>query len=356
MEEVKRIKRNRVIKAILGTIISVVFIVSVIVIGFKVLKDYNNKSKLLYTVVYYDDNIPGSKYDIDIYNNKIMLGKTDFCSAVDCEETVEEKKDLKYSSENVNKFIRFIETHYNKTKIEVHKKEMSDKEQEVFTGFILSESFFELAIEDYSYKVEYTESDELFYTIYLKDNGSILVYKSSVDENFDVTNIDKYDINFSKDNMNKLKEYIISLMTNDSKAAYKNATIRKDEEDIINSITSNDESFLNKDNKVSLSYTISYSGINCLTPTLYLYSDNTYEYYYTFGVDNQRIVPKTGSYNIDILDIITTREEVNDYMAGVYTITDANKKSYSISVGNNKINNLLKTLNAPLAKCLEQQN
>ncbi len=357
MNEVKKIKRRRVIKAILGTILLLALLVLLSIFAYWFIKTYNNKSKLLYNIEYYDDSIPGKKYDIDVYNNKIMLGETHFCSAVDCESTIKEKKDLKYSTDNVSKFIRFIETHYNKIKIELHEDQMNDREKEIFLGLTLGEKIFEVAIEDYAYKVEFTEDDNLGYMIYLKENDDILVYKLSVNEDYDIAEIEKYNIDFSKENMGVLKNYIISLMSKDTNVVYKSSTLRKDEENLMMSIIKNDESLL-KDikNQAKLSYVISYSGIDCLTPKLYLYSDNTYEFYYTFGSDDQVLKPKTGTYNVNILDIINTSEKTTDYGMGVYTILDkSTDKSYHISPLDNKINNLFKTLNISLQKCLEQQ-
>lgn len=357
MEEVKKIKRKRVIKAILSTVLVLAFLTILTLFSYKFIKTYNNKSKLLYSIVYYDDGVPGAKYDIDVYNDKIMLGSTHYCSALDCEATVDEKKDIKYSKENVNKFIRFVETHYDKVKIELHEKDLSEREKEIITGLRISELFFEIAIEDYAYKVEYSETEELGYTIYLKENNDILVFKYTINEDYDITNIEKYNVEFANDNKKLLKEYIVSLMKKDETVAYKSSTLRKDEKDLMMSVIKNDESLLNNSSKVKLAYTIDYSGINCLTPKLYLYSDNTYEFYYTFGIDNQVLIPKTGIYNDDILDIINTSEKTTDYTLGVYTILDnTNNKSYTISTSDIKINKLLKNLDISLSKCLEQQN
>ena len=44
-------------------------------------------------------------------------------------------------------------------------------------------------------------------------------------------------------------------------------------------------------NDSKLTYTITFNGLNCQTPVLYLYSDNTYEYYYTFSANGEPLIP-----------------------------------------------------------------
>lgn len=357
MDEVRKIKKRRVVKAIFTTIILLALLTLFVFASYKFITYYNKKSKLLYNIVYHDDAVPGSMHDIDVYNDKIVIQSTSYCSAKDCEAKVGDKEDLKYKQENVDKFIKFIETHYNKTKIKLSESELSDREIEVFSGLFIHENLFEIAIEDYEYRLEYSDSQDLGYMIYLKENKDILVFKCSINENYAITKIEKYNIDFSSDNMKILRDYIISLMKNGEKIASVGGTLRKDEEPLVNSMIKNDESLLKDVNKVSLSYVVSYSGINCLTPKLYLYSDNTYEYYYTFGTIDEKVIPKTGTYNANIENIINNSPKADTTNGIYYTISDKkNNNSYIIDVTNKELNNLLRTLNVSLAKCLEQQN
>lgn len=123
--------------------------------------------------------------------------------------------------------------------------------------------------------------------------------------------------------------------------------------------------YSNKPSKAQLLYTISFNGINCPTPILYLYDDNTYEYYYTFEVGNNTPRPKTGTYNYDITKIIdnnnnnNNEEEVSSEspwltIGPYYTIKDNSGNEYDIYSSNDELQQLLKQLNVKLSVCLEQ--
>lgn len=67
------------------------------------------KNNIIYQLTYFmDDFEPASKYDITVYENKVEISETGFCSGVDCEETKYEKIILNYSKENINKLQEFI--------------------------------------------------------------------------------------------------------------------------------------------------------------------------------------------------------------------------------------------------------
>jgi len=108
-------------------------------------------------------------------------------------------------------------------------------------------------------------------------------------------------------------------------------------------------------NEAKLIYTITYNGIDCPTPTLYLYSDNTYEYYYTYTTENKKLTPKTGTYNYDIKNLI---ENINNYeqdYAGAYKIKDANETEYTTYSSNKELKELLKSIDVKLGTCLIQE-
>ena len=131
----------------------------------------------------------------------------------------------------------------------------------------------------------------------------------------------------------------------------------KNEISLFKSIVENNEEYLNNyENEAKLAFTISYRGINCLTPVLYLYDDNTYEYYYTFSSSDKPLTPKTGKYEVDINQIIANLDNHSDldkYI--VYTIKTEDGTTYEISAGNEEINNFLDSLSITLAMCLEQE-
>ena len=118
----------------------------------------------------------------------------------------------------------------------------------------------------------------------------------------------------------------------------------------------NNESYLNNiENEVKLAYTISYSGMNCPTPTLYLYNDNTYKYYYTFSTDNEKLISKTGTYNYDIKKIINNIDKYEENNFGTYSIKEENGKNYTTYNTNTELQELLTSLDITLEKCLKSQ-
>ena len=315
------------------------------------------KAEPLYTLTYYDDYIPGSKSDIQIYNDKVEITTTKFCSAVNCNPKTETEI-FKYSKENIEKLITFINNNFS-NKIKINANELTKRQEEVITGLLLGEYFFETNIEEYKYKIEYSKNDNLSYDIYFKEDNSILVKKLKINNDYDIVKIDTYSLNFSKESIKVLTDYIEKEIKNNNKNSniiYKYSTLKKDEINIFNSIVENDESYLkNIENEPKLSYTISYNGINCPTPILYLYSDNSYEYYYTFATDDQKLIPKTGTYNYDITKIIKNIDKYKENNFGPYTINDANGNNHTTYNTNTELKELLNSLNLTLEKCAVQQ-
>ncbi len=346
-------KRKYVILIVLAVI------VAIMAIGISIYFYYDNLSldgNNLYEVTYYDDGIPGSKSVITVYENQVDLTTTHFCSAVDCNNSTK-KETFTYSKENQAKLKSFMASNFHGRNIELHQNNLSDYQQEVLTGMTLGEYFFEVSVEKYQYKLEYSESDNLSYIVYLKENDTILVKKLTINNDYSITNVTTYPLNFSKDNLKVIVDYIKKESSNEEgHVIYKNPTLKKDEVNIIKSITDNDETYLNGvEDTPKLAYTITYSGINCLTPTLYLYDDNTYEYYYTFTSDDEKLIPKSGIYNYDISKIIKdSNDDLDDF--AWYNITDnKTNKDYTISVHNKELSELLGSINVKLGQCLIQQ-
>ena len=108
-------------------------------------------------------------------------------------------------------------------------------------------------------------------------------------------------------------------------------------------------------NDSKLTYTITFNGLNCQTPVLYLYSDNTYEYYYTFSANGEPLIPKTGTYNYDITKIINNINKYKENNTGTYYIKDNNDNNYQTYNTNIELQEFLKSINITLEKCLEEQ-
>lgn len=344
-------------------IILIVVIVIIIGVGIAIFFPFNFKNKTsgttLYKIVYYDDGIPGSKYDISIFdNNKIEIVETSYCSALDCDSTTT-KEDFNYSKSNFEKLKTFIDNNFSKEQIELHPNELTDKQKEVMQSLLLGEYFFEISVEEYKYKIQYSESDNLSYYIYIKNDDSIIVKKVKTNDNYDITNVNTYSLDFSQKNKTILTDYALKELKKDKdkgNVIYKNSLLRKDEINIFNSITKNDESYLNNAENVKLSYTISYEGIDCDTPNLYLYSDNSFEYD-TFAINesNEQIL-KSGIYNYDIKKIIDNIDKYKDDNHEPYSIIDENGNKYITYSTNSELEELLSSLNVTLKKCLVSHN
>ena len=312
---------------------------------------------ILYEIIYYDESIPGSKYDISVQkNNKVEITTTHFCSAIDCEPTTE-KEIFNYSKDNLEKLKIFINNNFSNNYVEVHDNKLTDRQKKVIHALLQGEYFFEKNVEEYKYKIEYSKNDSLSYDIYFKNDNSILVKKLKINSDYDIVSVDTYALNFSQKNKAKLNDYIEKEVKKENKnVIYKYSTLQKDEINIFNSIVKNNESYLNNiENEVKLAYTISYSGMNCPTPTLYLYNDNTYKYYYTFSTDNEKLISKTGTYNYDIKKIINNIDKYEENNFGTYSIKEENGKNYTTYNTNTELQELLTSLDITLEKCLKSQ-
>lgn len=342
-------------------IILIVVIVIIIGIGIAMFFSFNFKNKTtgttLYKIVYYDDGIPGSKYDISIFNNnKIEIVETSYCSALDCDSTTTTEK-FSYSKSNFEHLKAFINDNFSNNQIELHPNELTDKQKEVIQGLLLGEYFFEISVEEYKYKIEYSENNNLTYDIYIKEDDSILVKKLKINDDFDIVDVNTYSLNFSQKSKTILTDYVLKEIKGDkNNIIYKNSTLRKDEINIFKSIVENDESYLNNAGDVELSYTISFNGINCNTPTLYLYSDNSYEYYYTFGTNDNKLIPKTGIYNYDIKKIIDNIDKYKENDYGPYSIIDENGNKHFTYNTNSELKELLTALDIKLETCIISNN
>lgn len=344
-------------------IILIVVIGIIIGVGIAVFFPFNFKNKTsgttLYKIVYYDDGIPGSKYDISIFdNNKIEIVETSYCSALDCDSTTTTEK-FSYSKSNFEHLKAFINDNFSNNQIELHPNELTDKQKEVMQSLLLGENYFEISVEEYKYEIQFLESENLSYNVYIKNDDSIIVKKIKTNGDYDIADVNTYSLNFSQENKTILTDYTLKELKMDkseNNVVYKNHLLRKDEVNIFKSITKNDESYLNNLKNVKLLYTISYEGIDCDTPKLYLYSDNSYEYY-TLGInESNNLILKSGIYNYDIKKIIDNIDKYKENDYGAYSIIDENGNEYITYNTNSELKELLETLNITLETCLVSNN
>ena len=363
-ESMEQINDNNIIQKKRKNPLLIIAIVIVAFIGIGIILstifNFNTpqlSTNVFYNITYYDDLTPGSKYEISVQDNGVEITKTSFCSYVNCSPKTE-KEIFNYSKENIEKLKTFINNNFsNNYYIELNDNELTERQKEVIQGLLLGEYFFETNVEEYKYKIEYSKNDSLTYDIYFKNDNSILVKKLKINSDYDIVSVNTYSLNFSQKNKNILFDYVEKeVKKENNNIIYKYSTLQKDEINIFNSITENNEAYLNNiESKAKLTYTISYNGINCPTPTLYLYSDNTYEYYYTFGTDNEKLIPKTGTFNYDITKIISNIDKYEENSFGPYLIKEENGKNYTTYNTNTELQELLTSLDITLEKCLEQQ-
>ena len=111
----------------------------------------------------------------------------------------------------------------------------------------------------------------------------------------------------------------------------------------------NNESLLELENRIALLYTISYRGINCLTPELYLYSDKTFFFSDDKYVDNDN---KDNSYDYDFSKIINNIDKYkSDKSLDYYVIESADGTVYRTNSNNVELMSFLKSLGIRLEQC-----
>lgn len=348
-------KKNTLLTILIILAILLIISISMFVIYNKYFKEHG---EILYKLTYHEDLwVPGSTNEITVYEDKIEISTTMFCSTLNCKNKKLKKEILTYSKDNINSFINFITTNFlsdnNENNIELRDSGMNKYQRNIMRMLFVGEYFFETNIEEYKYRIEYSKSKSLKYNIYYKDNGSILVKKTEIDNNDDITNRETHTVDFSTENLNFLKNYMEDskndiVTINNFSSPY--------QANIINSMIKNDESYLNNVHKAdNLLYTISYYESNCIGPTLYLYNDNTYDYYYKYPNNNEKLVPKTGTYNYDIQTI--NIDNVSKDKVSMYMIKDnLNNTAYTTYPKNDKLMEFLNSINVEMNVCLKKLN
>lgn len=357
--------KNKWGSIVLGVSALVASVVGVYILFFsvespQVIENENEKKEeVLYRFVYNDDYIPGSEYDISIYEDRFEVDRTRFCSALDCESSKDKTKVFKFSKDNMKKLIDFVSDDLvleKGVKNEIYLSELNGYQNNVLESLVLDEYLFEVVVEKYKYTFSYGASDEEEYHFYFKEDDSILVKLLKINDEYDIVGIDTYSIEFNKNNMKKLFAFANDLKEkNNGESFHKSGSLYKNEKNIYLSLIKNDESYLNLDN-VNLLYELSYNGINCYTPYLRLYSDNTYEYYYTFTVGNKAPTPIEGIYDYDIESIINSVDLYEENERGPFTIKKYDGKSYKTYDTNVYLSEFLTTHQINLQTCVIQED
>lgn len=250
-------KNNKTLKIIIITLLFLIILAIVGVIYFNKMNDINDEKNIIYEISFFDGGEPGTNRDIKIYKDKVKINITHACSAVNCKSKTE-KRTQNFSKESIDKLKKFVETNFS-TKLNGNKvviygtKQLNLYQKDVIYSLEGGESNFEINVEEYKYKIEYHENDNLDYFIYFKDDNSILVKKVLNNK------ITTYKVNFSEENMNRLNNYIEKMIEpepdfpiiwryskkcNISDELFKRYGVSEEEMYIINSIIENNESIL----------------------------------------------------------------------------------------------------------------
>ena len=250
-------KNNKTLKIIIITLLFLIILTILGVIYFNKMNDINDEKNIIYEISFFDGGEPGTNRDIKIYKDKVKINITHACSAINCKSKTE-KRTQKFSKESIDKLKKFVETNFS-TKLNGNKvviygtKQLNLYQKDVIYSLEGGESNFEIYVEEYKYKIEYHENDNLDYFIYFKDDNSILVKKVLNNK------ITTYKVNFSEENMNRLNNYIEKMIEpepdfpilwrysrkcNISDELFKRYGVSEEEMYIINSIIENNESIL----------------------------------------------------------------------------------------------------------------
>lgn len=169
-----------------------------------------------------------------------------------------------------------------------------------------------------------------------------------------------YTITIDEDLLAETKELIYDLLNKEDKNETNNhyCYYLGDNKEICNINTVNKiKELLNKFDKMKrqLLFKLEGTQLKCPSSKLYVYNDNTYEYYYTHSSSNKEIIPKTGEYQYNINYIFDSDIAAHEVSSGsVYAYTDAsNKVRYLENI--KTIDDFLKEININVNTCTIEQ-
>ena len=85
-------------------------IIFVVIVAFWSLSSHSildKKNKVLYKITYEDENIPGNRYEIKIFEDEINITETKYCTVDNCKNLVREYQQ-KFSKSNMNKLKKLL--------------------------------------------------------------------------------------------------------------------------------------------------------------------------------------------------------------------------------------------------------
>ena len=338
-------KRNLSIALIvLALIVLLLNIISNVITYYTLKQDETN---YIYKITYEEDYEPGASTSYYLYTDgNIKVQRTTFCSALNCSATTSELEDINFDKET-----KKITYHYllsltkgqKDTEIKHSEIYNDDKKTSIFNYINNEDSdLIKLEIDDYQYKLELSK-DNNYHMIYLKDDTitvANLYYK-----NYDREKVQIHKLKFNETNNKLIKEFILKQY--EKEETYKNiyySSFEHKDKIILDAIISNKETLLsNFENEKTLLYKLGFVGLNCLTPSLHIYDDLTYEFYNTYTTDGTNPTPKTGTYNYDLNKLIAASVDENILDNGLAFTLTAKDKTYYYEVTNPTLNEFLNT-------------
>lgn len=357
-------KKIKIINIIIISVFSIAILtvlLSLIMFIIKIPKEQQTEPKIKYTITYEQDYEPGSSTTYYLYDDgSIKYFNTNYCSALDCDSNSSKIKSLKFDKKNEKLTYNFLKSLIKKgNEVYIYKSQIKEEKLENILYYISEEmeELIALELSDYEYKLEIIK-EQNYHMVYLDDNK---IYVANLKyHNFLFKKINTHSLNFKNNKIviNYIKEQFNS-SENFKYIYYDNISYK--EKIILDSIIKNDEKLLEDiDNVKDLLFILNYNGVNCLTPTLNIYNDNTYEYNYTYSFSGNKTTPKTGSYDYDINKLLKNSdyESLKQKPEGFFIIK--NKKDiYYLETSDKELNEFLESANLSIksfSSCLTQES
>lgn len=362
--------------SLLALILLVLFWVSTIKmtdIGFrKINYDYN----IIYENGFSNYNIYKTGDEIEVYIEEQVICTVDPCPKI---KTINK---IEFSDKNmkiVNEFIDSFFTDQEDNTIQIYKENLSDEQLNILESIIRKDESL-LKKDNTNLTGEYTIITDMRWKTMQNDGGShtSIYYKINlnygrvikIEEDFhanlggtpttdeSVIYTKKLDDELTSETKTLIEDLISKedIKTPDN---YNCFTIESEntKKDIYNvdTIKKINELLTKIDNvDVELVFSLQSQMLKCPSPTLYVYSDGTYEYFYTYSYNDKKIVPKTGTYDYDtdlILKDITNYEVDN---RSSYALTDSDNKLHVLA-DYKPLDDFLDSIGINIHTCTEMQ-
>lgn len=360
----------------------------IIIILFNVLSSLLNKNytgfrknKYDYAITYQDGvniyNIYKTGNKIEVYADEQVI-----CIKAPC-PTVKSNRKINFSDDNmviVNDFIdSFFGYHEYKT-IQIYRENLNEKQNNILDSIIYNDESL-LNKENAEIFGKYTiitdmrwitmqndggSHNSIYYEIDL-DNKTIIKIEEAYHANLGGTPTTEKSIFYTKkmddsliNETKKLIEEIINKEDINSSNNYHSFTIESSniKKDIYNFDTiKNINKLLTKfdDYNKELVFSLESRMLKCPSPTLYVYNDGTYEYYYTHSSNNKELIPKKGTYNYDTNLILNNIANYEVDTTSSYALTDNGNKLH-ILADYKPLEDFLTSIDINIHTCTVEQN